>query len=511
LIRRLAEQAAWLLWLLMLACLPVTSFPQISKLLGAETPVAPLASLPLALLILIWLIPWITRGGRLPTVVWPLLVFVFLALISAGQAFFLPILPDKGQLPLDRELRTLVTLACGFGFYLCAATQPSDERRVIWSLRALYFGAFVAFAWGSVQAWVALGHFDHTPLVITRIHHIFSVRDPLQDRITGMTYEPSWFGDQLVIVYLPLLLASVLQRRSVFSSRRTFLSVELLMLPWGLFLLLMTYSRISFVSLALQLSVLALVGAWKVVDKLIGLTQARNRLRQGRMRLTFQLLGMLLVVGSLAAASLAAGWALSRVDERMRNLFAVRTRLVEANYLYPNEAIFNVADRLSFAERVVYWTTAFRTFGEYPILGVGPGNAGFYFEENLPAYGYQLTEIRRVIETQNYGFPNPKNLWVKILAEDGIVGFSAYFVWIVMLTIAALAAWRKVGGFAAVIGLAAFMTLIGQLIEGFSLDSYALPNLWIMLGMLTAIGLSSLGIGDRPQESGTAHLNNQVC
>jgi hypothetical protein len=375
----------------------------------------------------------------------------------------------------------------------------------------LYLGAFMAFIWGSVQSWVALGNFDHTPLIVTRIHHIFSIRDPLQDRVTGMTYEPSWFGDQLVIIYLPILFASVLQRRSVFSARRSLYSVELLMLPWGLFLLLMTYSRISFVSLALQLSVLALIGAWKVVGRLIDWTQSRHRLKGGGSRLTIQILGMLVVIGSLGGALLAAGWGLSRVDERMRNLFSVRTRLAEANYLYPNEAVFNLADRLAFAERVVYWTTALRTFAEYPVLGVGPGNSGFFFENSLPAYGYQLTEIRRVIETESYGFPNPKNLWAKILAEDGFIGFSAYSVWLIMLAGVALVAWRKGGGFAAVLGLAVLMTLIGQLIEGFSLDSYALPNLWIMLGMVTAGRFKTSRVGAYQAQSGISTCSGQVC
>jgi hypothetical protein len=37
------------------------------------------------------------------------------------------------------------------------------------------------------------------------------------------------------------------------------------------------------------------------------------------------------------------------------------------------------------------------------------------------------------------------------------------------------------------IGLAGLLSLVAQVFEGFSLDTFALPHLWIMLGLVTAV------------------------
>ncbi len=37
------------------------------------------------------------------------------------------------------------------------------------------------------------------------------------------------------------------------------------------------------------------------------------------------------------------------------------------------------------------------------------------------------------------------------------------------------------------IGMAGFLSLLALLFEGFSLDTFALPHLWVMLGLVTAV------------------------
>jgi O-antigen ligase len=135
---------------------------------------------------------------------------------------------------------------------------------------------------------------------------------------------------------------------------------------------------------------------------------------------------------------------------------------------------------------MVYWTMGMRTFSEHPLLGVGLGNTGFFFESNLPAYGYQLTEIRNVFVRQEYGFPNPKNLWVRTLAEGGLLGFSSYIVWFLLVGFGAVLLWMRGRGAEAMLGLAGAIAFVTQLVEGFSIDSYALPQGWIMLGIVSA-------------------------
>ncbi len=435
---------------------------------------------------LLWFFPYLLRGGKLPAISWPLLVFFLFALLSAAIAVMLPILPFKGQTFITRGTRALLTLMVGIAFYYSASVLPSTERKVIWSVRALYFGLFLMLIWSTVQAWLVLDGSDRVPLGVTQIHHLFSVRDPFPDRVTGMSFEPSWLGGQLMVLYLPLLFASLVQKRSVYTSRRSFITLELALFSWTIFILLLTQSRISFLALLMVVGAAFLFAGLRFSERLqvwIGkMIRSNARLYQK----LIPLLILIVLLGSIVAVAIGFGWMMGQVDERMQNLLSIPERLTEIHYFYPNEEVHEAANRLAFAERTVYWTTAFRTFAEHPILGVGPGNSGFYFENNLPAYGRNLTEIQNVINLQQYGFPNPKNFWVRILAENGILGFLFFTIWLGLIGLASGYLWRKGGGYSRLIGLAGLIGIITFVVEGFSLDTYALPHSWVLFGLVTS-------------------------
>ncbi len=133
----------------------------------------------------------------------------------------------------------------------------------------------------------------------------------------------------------------------------------------------------------------------------------------------------------------------------------------------------------------MYWASGFNVFSKYPFLGVGLGNAGFFFLDTVPAYGYRLTEIINIINGAPQ-FPNPKNLWVRLLAETGIVGFSIFISWLLLLALGAWAVMKRGKGLITIFGVGGLLAILAQILEGFSLDTFALPQLWIMLGMLTA-------------------------
>ena len=476
----------------------MTSFPLLSQTSGGETPVGPLPLIPLVGLVVIWLIPYLLMGGRLPAVAKPLLVFAALSVLSAGAAAFLPILPFKGQVPLSRELRALATLAIGLAFYLCASVLPDTEERRRSSVRAIYLGALLMLAWGTVQGWVVLSQADHVPLVITRIQHLFSVRDPIADRVSGFAYEPSWLGNQLMVLYLPLLAAGALERQSVFPFKRGWFSIETVMLLWALLILALTKSRISQISfLALASFGLVALG-WKalgLLERRLGLIPPTGRELRRLVLVAFNVLLLAaLVVGLLWGASTAV----ARFDDRLLALPSIRDRLDEIRFLYPNDVVYALGDRLAFAERLVYWGAAFRTFGLYPLLGVGPGNAGFFFEQSVPEYGFRLTEIRALMREPSFGFPNPKNLWAKLLAETGIAGFLLFSTWFVTFGIGAAILWRRGAGLERYLGLAGVIAILAQVVEGFSLDTFALPQLWLVFGLSTAALWRSRSLGPDP-------------
>jgi O-antigen ligase len=479
-------QVAWSLWIAALVCVPITSSPLLSPSSGGENPVTPLSLIPVGGLFLVWLAPYAVRGGRLPAWVKPLVAFLGISLVSAAAAYFLPILPYKGQILLSREVRALSSFVVGIGFYLCASVLPDTEDRLRRSLMAIYAGGVLMLLWSSVQAAVVLSQAEHVPLIVTRIHHLFSVRDPLVDRVTGMAYEPSWLGNQLMVLYVPLFLASVMERKSALPWRRGWLSIEAGMLVWSVLILALTKSRISQLSFLALLVVIVVVLGWRVLQGAVRRLEARLPRMTGAgpmlLRLASGLALLAVVVGLVAGAAQAA----FRVDPRLWALPSLRKYMSEARFLYPNDVAFAVADRLAFAERIQYWSAGFRTFSLYPILGVGPGNAGFFFEQTVPEYGLRLTEIQDVLREPSFGFPNPKNLWVRVLAETGIVGGALFGIWFVAVGAGMILLWTRGAGYARVVGLAGSMVFLTQVIEGFSLDTFALPQMWLVFGLGSA-------------------------
>jgi len=151
------------------------------------------------------------------------------------------------------------------------------------------------------------------------------------------------------------------------------------------------------------------------------------------------------------------------------------------------QGVYDFANRLTFAERTIYWGTGWAVFNDYPLLGVGLGNAGFFFPDKMPAFGAGLEELNRVFYYQSF-IPNTKNLWVRILAETGLVGFSFFITWLYTLWQTARFNQRKPAQMTQTLGLMGVFALLGLFFEGFSVDSFALPYIWFGLGLVTAGG-----------------------
>jgi O-antigen ligase len=479
------EQFIWVLWLLLLVSIPVTSFPLVARLTG-RAPVSPLSGIPLLLLVALWLLPYLLRRGNLPTAAWPLVAYGGVAIMAAAAASFLPLEAYKGQTPLAREVRALATLAIGLAFYFTASCLPSSSERLRTSLRALYFATAITLVWASVQAWVALDGVREVPWRLNALHRMISIRSLVPDRVTGLAYEPSWLANQLVVLFLPLLLASVIRRFSVFPRLGSRLSVEFLLLVWAVPILLLARSRIGVISFMVMLLPVCIAGSWRAARWLARLARPADPVTGRRRIMLPQILVFALAVLALLGVVAGSAYAWSRADRRLAGLFSIPSQLPEIKSEHPQEEILEIANRLAFAERVVYWTAGYRAFERYPWLGVGPGNAGFLFTSTLPGYGYGLTEIKDLLAPGNTNFPNPKNLWIRLLAETGVVGFALFVIWLGLLAAGAWMLLRSEKGIRGVVGLAGGLAILAKVTEGFSLDTFALPQLWVMMGILTA-------------------------
>src|SRR3972149_1783104 len=77
--------------------------------------------------------------------------------------------------------------------------------------------------------------------------------------------------------------------------------------------------------------------------------------------------------------------------------------------------------------RGAYSAGALSAYEEYPLTGIGLGASGFYIYQNLPDWALTpVPEIAKQLNPENRLYPNPKNLYVRLLAEIGLIGFFLF-------------------------------------------------------------------------------------
>jgi O-antigen ligase len=426
------------------------------------------------------------RRLKLPPVAWPLAFFLLAVLASVASSSLHPLEPYKGQEPMGRVLRALATLTIGLSFYTVSMLQTKADKGLRSSLRALYTGAFLALIWATVQAYFALERVPSLPDWFERWHRLFVIRDPPLGRVAGFAFEPSWFADQLAVLYLPLWYGSVLCRRSAFSRNASWRSIELLLSVWGTVLLLLTFSLVGYLDLFAMIGVLILTVLWEVSARATPRKEPSTARARGWMIWSLRSVMIGLGVAALIAAiGLVAGTVLSGYLN-IGGRSSTQEAQADLARLGAAERIYSFANRLGIAERFVLWEAGYRCFELSPILGVGLGNSGFLFPRLMPSYGYSLEEIRQLMDPDNPTFPNPKNLWVRLLAETGIVGTSLFLIWLLLLGVGAVALLRSAPLPRRFMGIAGTLGLIALVLEGFSLDTFALPQMWVLTGFLSS-------------------------
>jgi hypothetical protein len=486
---RWIEQALWAAFGLLL---PVTSLPLLVRLSGVDM-VAPAAGLVLLVLLAVSVLPRWLRGARLPKTSLPLLVFASAVLVSCGLAFFLPVPQFRAQTVLKSEAKALITLAAGLAFYLATTTWAEKEDRAAFLLRWVHWGGLLTVGWTVAQA-LAWRSGQNYPAWMQSIHAVFSVHELYAARATGLAFEPSWLAHQLNMLYLPLWAGAALRGTTVHRWRWRFITFERLLLAGGLLALILSVSRVGLLAPLLCVLLLAAWGAWRIARWLqvrwMSASRAVGWRRTWLSGLSWTGIGVGFILVALGL-SLGAAYGLSRYDPRMRTMFDLSALRSGSFTTYANQLVF--------AERVIFWEAGWGVFNDYPWLGVGLGNTGFFFPEKLSAYSWGLTEVR-TIQYEWDTLPNSKSLWVRLLAETGIVGSGFFLCWLYLTGAAAISLLGR-KGLSGALGLAGLFALTGLLTEGFSVDTFALPYFWVTFALVAATGASGkdsnpTGLGD---------------
>jgi len=470
-----------LLWALTLISLPITSF-RYMPFMGAGTVVRPLALYPLAALLLVLLLMLWRREIGFPRLAsFTVLTAFVLAVVAATVigATFAPI-ELRGADYWDRAVRAFVTLAVGLSFFLAAAWMNQDEAQVKFSVRWLMVGLAGHLVWGAIQFYgLNYGYRDE----LREIQEIFSVRGLVKNRrISGFAFEPSWLAGQLATLYLPWLVAALLGRSMVDRGRSSVNGlpslVNLFLLLGALAALLATYSRAGLAVVVLAAGITVLIAGRGALKSAWGWFWAGFRRDVGKSRLDWIRAagGRALLI--VVAVSVLGGSSVFLADKGYIN------RLWKSDM----SNFWRYVSSASLGPRVAYAAGAMPAFDANPLTGVGLGASGFWIYRNIPdELLVGEPEIAQALAPNSRLFPNPKNLYARLLAETGLAGMALFAAFWLGIFADGLAALRRSSPFMRFAGTAAVFTLSALIFQSVSIDSFAMPELWLNLGILAGV------------------------
>jgi hypothetical protein len=464
-------------WYLFFALLPFTGFPLLASI--TRSMVAPPSVLIILILGAFWLFPHVIKKGCIPSPALPIILFTFIAMVSSAFAFFRIVPEYKGLSITGGALKGVITLLLGLLTYIIVATFPKNFDQIKIALRIINWVGFVVLLWTAFRAgyWYLTGTY---PDWLEMYQKFFSTGQLTTGRAVGFTMEPSWLAHQLNMLFLPFWLAASYQKSSVHSKKIFGISFENILLLGGVITLFLTLSRVGIAAFFLVLAIVFVLinNRWITwLDR--KLVKLKNNLRsrtprQGSVRKAI-ITSCLVIIYLFSILSVAT--LLTKLDPRMENLFKFEVR--------QQNAILDYANELKFGERITYWIAGWNIFNAHPIIGVGLGMAGFYIPAQLPYYSWNLVEVRNIAFRSNMLF-NIKSVWLRILAETGLVGFCFFLGWLFLIYQSARFLQKNANTLVRTIGFAGLFMLVGFLVDGFNVDSFALPYVWILTGLVTA-------------------------
>ncbi|MCF6278475.1 MAG: O-antigen ligase family protein, partial [Anaerolineales bacterium] len=293
-------------------------------------------------------------------------------------------------------------------------------------------------------------------------------------RVSGFSFEPSWLAGQLATLYLPWLTASLLTGFKITKTK----CLEPILLVFTSVILLLPNSRggLLIVLLSTFMTVLA-AGRQAIRLSLLWFFRAPKRsgwirfphLREWSLRIGVFLLLLGIVTG--ATVFLAS-----------QNYFN-RLWTVSADSLPEYFVKTNAGGRVSYL-----WATI-KIFGAHPWLGTGLGSSGFYLYQNLPDWALSnIPEITKQLAPSSLAYPNPKNMYLRLLAETGIVGAMLF----VSFLLGILAEIKDLFASSAYkfIGVAGLFSWVAIGIYYLMQDSFAMAELWINFGIVLGLTTS---------------------
>lgn len=457
-----------ILWAALVLLLPFTSLPIASKVLHSKMVAAP-SIIALVLLVILWLVPnfW---NNKLPLSSMPIIIFLIVAIIISLISYFLPLPIQKNFNIFSNGVEGIISLLIGISFFLVAAQYIDSDEKLKLTMSLIIAGFIPLLFWSLLQIYFGQLNSEYPQWMVNLQKSITTSGLLFPSRITGFAYEPSWFAHQLNMLYIPIWMSASFSGYSIFHKKISIFSFENILLIFSILLLIFTKSRIGWLTFFIYLGYTIIQFTRQFILKIRSkYVYFKTTIWKYLLPIIFLFLYLAIIVGGLGV--------LSKIDKRMKNVLDIAT--------YKDRSVLSIANDFLFAERILYWQTGWNIFNDYPITGVGLGNSGFFFEKYMPSFAWALDEPRELIFRADYQ-GNNKNMWTRLLSETGMIGFTIFISWLILLWTQANILLQNKSKNWYFWGLVGMVSLIAFIFESFSLDSFALPYYWLIFGLVTA-------------------------
>jgi hypothetical protein len=290
------------------------------------------------------------------------------------------------------------------------------------------------------------------------------VRPLLARRISGFAYESAWLADQIVIFYLPWVFAAFFTGRRLF--KQTWLEPLLIFL--SLAVLVFTYSRGGLFSAAFCILAVSILMGRGIVRR--GWTWFRSPLSAPGLWLRLGTI-LLLVLTLVAAGSFLAGY------EYFANIWSLGEQEDPLAYLVDIGA----------GQRLAYAIAGYQVYEQQPLTGVGLGASGLFLLPNYPDWAVLIPEVARQLSPDSNLIPNTKSLYVRLLAETGLPGFWLFAAFFGSFLVFILRLQTSASSFLRFVAVAGLFAWLGIALRNLTQDSFTIPIMWVMLGMLAGL------------------------
>jgi len=319
-------------------------------------------------------------------------------------------------------LLMLVIFTFAYDFRIKQTTVPVHSLKGLLSIFSLFAGILIVYQFGrgAHQNYVTLIRYGYYAVFLPLIAGVFQIlvilfgpqffMPPVRilsfvflapqyslvdkvNRVMLLTLEPSVAAMQLILFIIPVLLLY----RSIHPTKK----LPKFLLALSVIELVFTFSALALLWIAVCLIVLLCLA---LKDLLL-------RFRISKLGLSIFTLAVLLLLSSVFFLKDYFGYQKRKLDFLLRAglLRGTDTRLANA-------------------------ITGLNVFvNENPITGVGLSMLGFFYAQNAPDFVRSYPEGIRYSDLEDPMFPTAKNIFVRLLAETGLIGFSIFLAFLIRL------------------------------------------------------------------------------